>query len=112
MSLGNLLVSDIRSSICDEDESRFNVLGEIEWEDIPEIQIEPGRMIESGIWKFRIKGDFIDSFDRLSKGGKKAFRVLRENGDTLSTEGFACRGPILLYSCVFELEVQASGKRV
>ena len=112
MSLGNLLVSDLTSSIGDEDESDFDVLGEIKWEDIPKIRSEPGRMIEPGIWKFRIKGDLIEAFHRLSQGGKKAFRVLRENGDTLSTEGFACQGPNFLDGDIYELEVQASGKKV
>lgn len=112
MFLGNLLVSDCTSSISDEDESRFVVLGEIEWEYIPKIRSEPGRMIEPGIWKFRIKGNFTEAVDRLSQGDKKAFRVLRESGDTLSTEGFACRGPNLLCGDIYELEVQTSGKRV
>lgn len=112
MSLGNILVSDCTSSICDEDESKFVVLGEIKWEYIPKIRSEPGRMREPGMWKFRIKGNFIEAFDRLSQGGNKAFRVLRENGETLSTEGFACRGPTLLDGEIYELEIQASGKRV
>ena len=71
MSLGNLLVSDYTSSIGDEDESDFDVLGEIKWEDIPRIRSEPGRMIEPGIWKFRIKGISLRQSIASVKGAKR-----------------------------------------
>ena len=112
MSTGYLLVSNITSAIRDEDHSRFVVLGEIVWEHIPELRIEPRKLIEPGVWEFELKGDHIEALKYESQGENKAFRVVRENGETCSTEGHYLQLPSPLDVGTFSLMIQAKGERL
>jgi len=112
MSTEQLLVSNMTSAIHDEDESRFVVLGEIVWDFIPALEIIPGKMIEPGEWKFILRGDSKVATQYHSSGRNKAFRVVRGNGKTCSTEGFYLQFPSPLGDGTFELTIKASGERV
>ena len=112
MSNGYLLVSNTTTAICDEDESNYVILGKIEWDHIPELIIEPGKMKEPGQWEFVLKGDFREALHYETPGERKAFRVKRENGHTCSSEGFFLLPPKPVGDGIFELTIQASGKRV
>ena len=112
MSKSCLLASDAIEAIHDENESRFVVLGEIQREYIPELQIESGRMIDPGTWEFEIKGDILKALEYRRHGLKVVFRVVGENRATISSEGFLEKGPDFLRDGIYEAKIKASGERV